>query len=123
MRNYLRHVHIYELLKGMWDKRDLDTKERARTNNGIIRLDKVTDRDLEDAGVSKREFEHIKLLLSVDQSIFKPSDYGSFSNFSQVLDVSKYENASKAAKEILYRPPKVKNLYEKYWQLAKVCEG
>jgi hypothetical protein len=123
MRNYLRHVHIYELVKGMWDKRELETKERSRTNNGIIRLDKVTDRDLEDAGVSKREFEHIKLLLSVDQAIFKPSEYGSFSNFSQVIDVTKYEKASKDAKEILYRPPKVKKLYEKYWQLAKVCEG
>jgi hypothetical protein len=29
----------------------------------------------------------------------------------------------KDVKEILYRPPKVKNLYEKYWQLAKVCEN
>lgn len=26
-------------------------------------------------------------------------------------------------KEILYRPPKVKALYDKYWQLAKVVDG
>ena len=113
------------MVKGMYDKRIYEQKERARTNNGIIRVDKVTERDLEDAGVSKREFEHIKLLLAVDQELFKPSEYGSFSNYSQFVDVTKYENMklSKDVKEILYRPPKLKNLYLKYWQLAKVCEG
>ena len=125
LRSYLRHVNVYEMVKGMYDKRIYEQKERARTNNGIIRVDKVTERDLEDAGVSKREFEHIKLLLAVDQELFKPSEYGSFSNYSQFVDVTKYENMklSKDVKEILYRPPKLKNLYLKYWQLAKVCEG
>ena len=105
------------MVKGMYDKRQYEQKERARTNNGIIRVDKVTDRDLEDAGVSKREFEHIKMLLAVDQEIFKPNEFGSFSNYSQFVDVSKYENMkiSKDVKEILYRPPKLKNLYLKYW--------
>jgi hypothetical protein len=39
--------------------------------------------------------------------------------------LSKYADKKipKDVKEILYRPPKVKNLYEKYWQLAKVCES
>lgn len=42
-----------------------------------------------------------------------------------IIDISKYDgkNLSKDVKEILYRPPKVKNLYEKYWQLANVVEG
>ena len=125
IRSYLRHVNVYEMVKGMYDKREYDRKERARTNNGIIRVDKVSDRDLEDAGVSRREFEHIKMLLAVDQEIFKPNEFGSFSNYSQFVDVSKYDNMkiSKDVKEILYRPPKLKNLYLKYWQLAKVCEG
>lgn len=125
LRSYLRHVHVYEMVKGMYDKRQLEAKERARTNNGIIRLDRVTDNHLEDAGVSRREFEHIKMLLAVDQEIFKPSEYGAFSNYSQFVDVTKYQDKklSKDVKEILFRPPKLKNLYQKYWQLAKVCEG
>jgi hypothetical protein len=33
-----------------------------------------------------------------------------------VVDIGKYGNTlTKDAKEILYRPPKVKMLYEKYW--------
>lgn len=125
MKSYLRHVNVYEMIKGMYDKRQLEAKERARTNNGVIRVDRVTDRDLEDAGVSRREFEHIKMLLDLDQELFKPSEYGAFSNYSQFVDVSKYQDKkiSKDVKEILYRPPKMKNLYQKYWQLAKVCEG
>ena len=125
MKSYLRHLNVYEMVKGMYDKRQLEAKERARTNNGVIRVEKVTDRDLEDAGVSRREFEHIKMLLELDQDLFKPSEYGSFSNYSQFVDVSKYQDKkiSKDVKDILYRPPKMKNLYQKYWQLAKVCEG
>jgi hypothetical protein len=113
LRNYLRHVNIYEMIKGMYDRRTLEHKERARTNNGVIRVEKVTDGQLEDAGVSRREFEHIKLLLAVDQEIFKPSEYGSFSNYSQFVDVTKYQDKklSKDVKEILFRPPKLKNLY------------
>jgi hypothetical protein len=42
-----------------------------------------------------------------------------------VIDLTKYADKKipKDVKEILYRPPKVKNLYDKYWQLAKVCEN
>jgi len=36
LRNYLRHVNIYEMIKGMYDRRTLEHKERARTNNGVI---------------------------------------------------------------------------------------
>ena len=80
---------------------------------------------MDEAGVSKKEFEHIKTLLALDAELFKPSEYGSFSPYSMIFDISKYEGVklSKDVKEILYRPPKVKNLYEKYWQLVKVCEN
>lgn len=73
--------------------------------------------------MSRKEWDQIKIILKIDEDLFKPSDYGSFSPHSMIVDVSKYENLSKDAKEILYRPPKVKNLYEKYWQLCKVCLG
>ena len=52
------------------------------TNNGIIHLHKVTDAHLKEAKVSKREFEQIKTLLTLDNEIFKPSEYGSFSPHS-----------------------------------------
>lgn len=80
---------------------------------------------LEQAGMSKREFEQIKLLLALDPTLFEPSEFGSFSPHSMIIDLSKYNpsDLSKDVKELLYRPPRVKHLYEKYWQLAKVCEG
>lgn len=113
------------MAKQMWDRRERDLKERQLTNNGLINIAKVTDSHLERAGVSKREFDHIKLLLAVDENLFRPSEFGSFSPHSMIVDMTKYadKKLSKDAKEILYRPPRVKNLYEKYWQLAKVCEG
>lgn len=45
----------------------------------------------------------------------------SLSPHLDIVDVSKYENLTKDAKEILYRPPKLRKLFEKYWQLQKVC--
>ena len=125
MRGYLRHIEVYEMVKGFYDKRQREIHDRQIFNNGIIHLDKVKDSHLEQAGVSRREFDQIKLLLSVDLELFKPSEFGAFSPHSQVIDLTKYADKKipKDVKEILYRPPKVKNLYEKYWQLAKVCEN
>ena len=65
------------------------------------------------------------MLLSVDSEIFRPIDshFPRESPFNYIVDFSKYSNLSKDAKEILYRPPKVKKLYEKYWELAKVTQN
>lgn len=57
MRDYLRHIDLYEMVKGVYDKRQLEIKERRLTNNGIIEVDKVKEAHLEEAGVSKREFD------------------------------------------------------------------
>jgi predicted nucleotidyltransferase len=80
---------------------------------------------LNDSNVSKREWENIKLLLKVDEYIFKPAEFGLFSPHSLLVDLSKYDTTKlpKEAKEILYRPAKVKSLYDKYWQLAEALEG
>ena len=40
-----------------------------------------------------------------------------------IVDIGKYENLPKDAKEILYRPPKVRKLFEKYWALVKAQTG
>jgi|LauGreDrversion4_2_1035121.scaffolds.fasta_scaffold102666_4 hypothetical protein len=45
------------MVKGMYDKHQLELRERRLTNNGLIEADKVKDAHLEEAGVSKREFE------------------------------------------------------------------
>lgn len=125
MREYLRHYQIYEVIQGMYDKHELELRERRLTNNGLLVLDKVTEAHLEEAGVSKREFEQMKVLLGVDRELFRPSEYGAFSPHSMLVDISKYDGVKipKEAKEILYRPPRVKQLYDQYWRLAKVCEG
>jgi hypothetical protein len=58
--------------------------------------------------------------------LFRPSDLGSFSPHSDIIDVAKYagrKGLSKEFKELIYRPPRVKTLYEKYWHLARIVEG
>lgn len=91
----------------------------------MLDMTKVKDKDLGDSGVSKREWESIKLLLKLDPAIFIPAEFGLFSPHSLLVDLQKYDTASlpKEAKEILYRPAKVKLLYDKYWQLAELVEG
>lgn len=123
-RGYLAHVDVFEMVKGLYDRRQRELKDRALDNNGIIDTSKVTDSHLDEAGISRREWDHIKLLLAADPELFRPSEFGSFSPHSMIVDVSKYEGKklSKEVKEILYRPPKVRTLYEKYWQLAKIVE-
>ena len=37
-----------------------------------------------------------------------------------IVDVGKYTNLTKDAQDLLYRPPRVRTLYEKYWQLFEV---
>lgn len=125
LKDYLRHIDLFQMVKGVYDKRQLEIKERRLTNNGIIEVEKVKEAHLEEAGVSRREFEQIKLLLEVDPELFKPSEFGAFSPHSMIVNVGKYADKQlpKEVKEILYRPPKVKSLYDRYWQLAKVCEN
>lgn len=59
------------------------------------------------------------MLLKIDAEIFVPSEYTSLSPHNNIVDLSKYESGakklSKDAKDILYRPHKLKVLYEKYW--------
>lgn len=87
-------------------------------------MSKVKETDLGHANISRKEWEHIKLLLGIDAEIFKPNEFGVFSPHSLLVDMTKYKDPLPLeAKEILYRPPKLKILYEKYWQLAKAVEG
>ena len=86
-----------------------------------LNIEGITDKDLFRAKVSKREFEQIKALIKLDESLFRPPNIPSQSPHLDIIDIGKYENIPYELKEILYRPPKVKLLYEKYWELQKVC--
>jgi hypothetical protein len=57
MRGYLGHVDIFQMAKGMYDKKVREEKRKQLDNNGLLDLSKVTDRHLEEAGVSLREFD------------------------------------------------------------------
>ena len=111
----MRNFTLFDLSKSFYDRRQKELHDRELFGE-LMSLSKVQDHDLEPAGVSKREFDQIKLLWALDPHLFKPSELGSFSPYSQIIDISKYgDKIPKDVKEILYRPPKVKNLYEKYW--------
>ena len=124
MREFVcKDFNVFTVLKGMHDKREEQLRERKQP---AWRLDltKVKEADLGRARVSRKEWERIKLLTALDADIFKPNDFGVFSPHSLIVDMTKYrEPLPLEAKEILYRPPQLKMLYEKYWQLVGVVEG
>lgn len=125
MRTYMvQDFDILNLIKSIYTKRMEEAEARQRGDKQMFDLGKVRDIDMEDGNVTKREFEQMKLLMAVDENIFRPSEFGVFSPHSLIVDISKYgDSLPKDAKEILYRPPKLKLLYEKYWQLANAVDG
>jgi len=61
---------------------------------GLLHLEKVTDKDLEQCGVSKREFSLIQKLVKFDSEIFKEKGHfktNSLSPYTFTVDLSKYE--------------------------------
>lgn len=55
-------------IKRLYDKRKIELEERSRM--GMQHIETVTDQQLEEAGVSKREFDLIKKLMKLDPEIF-----------------------------------------------------
>lgn len=55
MQGYLRSFEIFELTKEIFTKRQQEIVDREKAK--ALDISKVRDRDLEDAGVSKREFD------------------------------------------------------------------
>lgn len=111
----------YELaldIKFLYDKRIVEQKERKEM--GMVHIRQVTDADLEACGVSKREFAMIRKLLDLDNDIFAYRDHRESSAFYYAVDLSKYDQKKipKECKEMLYRPNKMRKLYERYWQVA-----
>jgi len=75
---------------------------------------------LENCGISKREFTLIKKMMKIDSQIFAYKEYRDASPYTYTVDLSKYENQKipQDCKEILFRPQKMRKLYERYWQIA-----
>ena len=83
-------------------------------------IEQVTDKDLERCGVTKREFDMIKKLMKLDKNMFTVKEFVDSSPYTFMVDLSKYENQKipQDCKEILFRPNKMRNLYERYWAIA-----
>ena len=77
----------------------------------------LTKKDLESSGVSQREYDIIKKLLELDPDIFAVRIGLDYSAYTYTVDLSKYENKKipQDCKEMLYRPQKMRRLYERYW--------
>jgi len=66
---YLNYDLVLALdIKKMYDKRKAEVIKRRQM--GIHHITTVTDKQLENCGVSKREFELIKKLMLIDPEIF-----------------------------------------------------
>ena len=105
-------------IKRLYDKRVVQVKERNQMNT--YHIETVTDKDLERCGVSKREFDLIKKLMKLDNQIFAVKEYKDSSPYTFLVDLSKYENQKipQDCKEIMFRPAKMRTLYERYWAIA-----
>lgn len=62
----------------------------------------------------------IRKLLDLDNDIFAYRDHREDSAFYYAVDLSKYDQTKipKDCKEMMYRPNKMRKLYERYWQVA-----
>lgn len=87
---------------------------------GVNNIAKITDQDLKENGITKREFELIQRFLDIDPEIFAAKEFVESSPFTYGVDLAKYDSSKmkQDLKNVLYRPKKMRLLYEKYWQLA-----
>lgn len=109
-------------LKLLQEKRKLQILERQLV--GEVHLEKLDKKDLERCGVTRREFDIIKKLLKLDPEIFAVRLGPESSPYTYTVDLSKYQDTKipQDCKEILFRPQKMRKLYERYWQLASDFE-
>jgi len=83
---------------------------------GAIHIENLDKKDLERAGVSRREYDIIRKLIKLDADIFAVRINES-SPYTYTVDLSKYqeEKIPQDCKEMLFRPQKMRKLYERYW--------
>jgi hypothetical protein len=97
------------------------TKEREeRKKMGLNHLEDVSERDIEAAGVSKREFDLIKRMMKFDSSLFEFQEFKERFPITYTVDLTKYQGQKvpQEFKDIFFRPHKMRRLYDQYWRLA-----
>lgn len=62
----------------------------------------------------------IKKLMKLDNQMFAVKEFKDSSPYTYIVDLSKYDQSSipQDCKEILFRPNKMRTLYERYWAIA-----
>jgi hypothetical protein len=90
-------------LKLLREKRTLQVLERQMI--GAVHIDSLDRKDLERAGVSKREYDIIRKLLKLDENIFAVR-INEQSPYTYTVDLSKYQDDKipQDCKEMLFRP-------------------
>jgi len=91
---------------------------------GLQNLKNSTESDLLAANVSKREHSLIMQLLELNPEIFRGKEFLDSSAFSYAVDLTKIDQSklSPDMKKVVYRPTKMRLLYESYWRLASELE-
>jgi hypothetical protein len=87
---------------------------------GLNHLEKVSERDLEEAGVSMREYDLIVRLMKFDPDLFAYKQSKDHVPYTYLVDISKYSDKKvpQEFKDVFMRPHKMKRLYTQYWRLA-----
>ena len=72
---------------------------------GLNHIQNLTMKDLEKAGVTKREYDLIKKLMNLDPEIFEIKEFNTnISPYTYTVNISKYSSIPQDCKEILFRP-------------------
>jgi len=93
---------------------------------GVHNIARITDGDLLAKGVTQKEFSLVKKLIALDPEIFAARELfnASESPFMYTVDLSKYQGprVTKELKDVIYRPKKMRQLFDCYWRLAQDVE-
>jgi hypothetical protein len=89
MRLYLNNFDVYAVTRYIFKKREREIKERE--NQKKVDFSKVTDKQLQQAKISKRDFELIKSLFKFDEELFLAQPIvHSKSPHILIVDIGKY---------------------------------
>lgn len=116
---------LVDQVKRFYRLHRLDRNDRGSWDDLFTQLHEVTVEILEEANVSGRQFEQIKMLLKLDRDILNPmgkrhATFHTMPNlYDNFVDFTKLpKDLTKEQKSILYRPKKMKELSECYRNIA-----
>ena len=123
-------TRIFSLLGRIHRQENNRGKDLQKQQAMLSELQNISESVLQQADVSKREWDSIKLLLDIDKDIFheeskihmtnhirSQNSYSSFVDFTRLP-----EDIPKKAKDLLYRPQKMAKLGQAYNRLVAQLE-